>query len=311
MGSLVRIIAVQSARFVVRERIVAALAGLFMALVLISAWLGWQATSTVNSIYLDAAAFLQKAGQPVPTNPVLDISPLSLMRNLVVYVALIGALAAIVIGNQLVSLDRKSGTIPLISVRPVGARDYAAGKIAALGGLVLGLTGVAALVSLATFALLPQTGLDAAGWAKLAGFFAISSVYMTIFGLLALASAAACRSEGVGLLIPVAVWLTLTFILPALTSNILPTAALNPISALAPLPDSAFFQWTGLLIGPLSLADAYKIVSAGFLDFLPQGYAVRSAIPPLGGLIIATLAAGAWAMHALSAIDRTTGEYDA
>ena len=311
MGGPAQIIAVQSVRFVLRERIVAALAGLFVMLVLISAWLGWSATATVNSIYLEAAAFLQKTRQGVPPNPVLDISPLSLMRNMVVYVALIGALAAIVIGNQLVSLDRKSGAVPLINVRPILPRQYALAKITALSALVLGLTGIAALASLATFALLPQTGLDAAGWAKLAGFFAVSAVYMIMFGLLALGSAASCRSEGVGLLVPVTVWLTLTFILPALTANILPTAALNPISALAPLPESAFFQWAGLVLGPLSLADAYKVQAAGFLDFLPQGYVLRSAIPPLASLVLATLLAGAWAMRALCRMNRTSGDFDA
>ncbi|MGB4826622.1 MAG: hypothetical protein WBP18_05005, partial [Paracoccaceae bacterium] len=101
------LIARHSARFVLREKIVGLLTGLFIVLVLLSAWLGWEATATVNRIYLDTAAFLQGAGQPVPSNPVLEISPLSLMRNMVVYVALIGALAAIVIGNQLVTIDRK------------------------------------------------------------------------------------------------------------------------------------------------------------------------------------------------------------
>lgn len=131
------LIASQSARFVLRERTVALLAMLFVALVLISAWLGWQATATVNRVYLDAAAFLQKSGQPVPTNPVLDISPLSLMRNMSVYVALIGALSAIVIGNRLVGLDRKAGVLPLIGVRPASPAAYALAKIAALAGLIV------------------------------------------------------------------------------------------------------------------------------------------------------------------------------
>ncbi|MBC7736901.1 MAG: hypothetical protein H7245_06690, partial [Candidatus Saccharibacteria bacterium] len=42
------LIARQSARFVLRERTVALLSGMFVVLVLISAWLGWSATSTVN-----------------------------------------------------------------------------------------------------------------------------------------------------------------------------------------------------------------------------------------------------------------------
>ena len=123
------LIARQSARFVLRERTVALLSLMFVVLVLISAWLGWSATATVNRIYLDAAAFLQAAGKPVPTNPVLDISPLSLMRNMSVYVALIGALSAIVIGNRLVGLDRKAGVLPLIGIRPLGRNAYAGARL--------------------------------------------------------------------------------------------------------------------------------------------------------------------------------------
>ena len=199
-----RLIANQSIRFVLRERTVALLAVMFVVLVLISAWLGWQATATVNRIYLDAAVFLQASGQPVPTNPVLDISPLSLMRNMSVYVSLIGALAAIVIGNRLITLDRKAGVLPLIGSRPLTATAYARGKIAALALLILGLSVIAGLVSVLTFALLPAISVTAAQWLQLTGFFGLSALYMMIFGLIGMAAGGMARSESVGLLVPVA-----------------------------------------------------------------------------------------------------------
>ena len=126
------IIARQSARFLFRERTIALLSALFFALVLLSAYLGWSATTTVNAIYLKVAAFLQSTGKPVPPNPVHDISPLSLLRNMSTYVMLIGSLAAINVGHQLVALDRRSGIISLIGVRPISPATYAKGKIGAL-----------------------------------------------------------------------------------------------------------------------------------------------------------------------------------
>lgn len=304
------LIARQSARFVLRERTVALLSLMFVALVLISAWLGWSATSTVNRIYLDAAAFLQSAGQPVPTNPVLDISPLSLMRNMSVYVALIGALSAIVIGNRLVGLDRKAGVLPLIGSRPLGRNAYAGGKIVALTGLILALAAVAALVAVATFLVLPAITLTAMQWAQLAGFMAVTTLYMGIFGLIGLAAGAGARSETVGLLLPVTLWLTLTFILPQLTANLNPTAAINPVSALAAPPDTSFFYWAARILGPFSLADAYKFASAGLLDYLPQGIASPSFIPPVVNLIVATGVAAALAWRALTRLSMTQGEYN-
>ena len=304
------LIARQSASFVLRERTVALLSLMFVVLVLISAWLGWSATSTVNRIYLDAAAFLQKAGQPVPTNPVLDISPLSLMRNMSVYVALIGALSAIVIGNRLVGLDRKAGVLPLIGIRPLGRNAYAAGKIAALIGLILALGAVAGAVAVATFLVLPATALTGLQWAQLAGFMAVTTLYMGIFGLIGLAAGAAAHSETVGLLVPVTLWLTLTFILPQLTANLNPTAAINPISALAIPPDTSFFHWAAIVLGPVSLADAYKFASAGLLDYLPQGIASPSFIPPVITLVLATGVAAAFAWRALTRLSMTQGEYN-
>ncbi len=305
------LIARQSARFVLRERTVALLATLFVTLVLISAWLGWSATSTVDRIYVDAAAFLKASGQPVPTNPVLEISPLSLMRNMSVYVALIGALSAIVIGNRLVSIDRKAGVLPLIGIRPLGRSAYADGKIAALLGVVLGLIAIAGVMAVATFLVLPSVTLSGGQWLQLAGFLGVSALYMTCFGLVGLAFAARAKSETVALLVPVTLWLTLTFILPQLTANLNPTAAINPISALATPPDTSFFHWAGWLLGPLSLADAYKFASANLLDYLPQGMASPSFIPPVANIVLLTAAAACTAWRALSRIEMTQGDYDA
>ena len=304
------LIASQSARFVLRERTVALLAALFVALVLISAWLGWSATSTVDRIYIDAAAFLKATGQPVPSNPVLDISPLSLMRNMSVYVALIGALSAIVIGNRLVSIDRKAGVLPLIGIRPMRRSAYADGKIAALLGLVLGLICVATVMAVVTFLLLPTVSLTGPQWLQLAGFLGFSAFYMAFFGLIGLTSAAWAKSETVGLLLPVTLWLTLTFILPQLTANLNPTAAINPISALAIPPDTSFFHWAARLLGPLSLADAYKFASANLLDYLPQGMASPSFIPPVANIALATAAAAFVAWRALTGLAMTQGDYD-
>lgn len=306
-----RLIAAQSVRLALREGTVLLMVGLFGVLVLLSAWLGWQATATVNRIYSDAAAFLASAGKPVPTNPVLDTSPLILMRNMSVYVILIGALCAIVIGNRLVALDRKAGVLALVAVRVPGRAGYATGKMLALAVLVLALMGVAALIGCATLLALPATTIAAQGWLQLAGFFGLSALYMGLFGLIALTATAASGSESVGLLIPVTIWLALTFILPALTLNLTPTAVLNPISALATPPDIGFFHATGLLLGPFSLAENYGALSARLLDYRPAAWVSRAAIPPMISLLLA-FALAAWAARrALILLTPTSEGYDA
>jgi len=300
----------QSLRIILRERTVALLAGLFVVLVLVSAYLGWSATTTVNSIYADAVVYLQAAGQPIPPNPVNDISPLSLMRNMSIYVSLIGTLAAIVIGYQLIAADRKSGVLPLIGSRPIDRFAYTLGKIVALAKANGGLMGVAAIIAVGSFLILPSAAPSAMGWVQLAAFFALSFLYMMLFGLLAMATAAGSRSESLGLLVPVTIWLTVTFILPSLTANIHPTAAINPISALAPPPDTPFFQWTGWLLGPFSVAESFKYLAADLLDYLPSTARVHSMVPPLPDLLLALTGAAWLATRGLARMDMTRGDYD-
>ncbi len=304
-------IAGQSIRLALRESTVLLMAGLFAALVLVSAWLGWQATGTVNRIYLDAAQFLAAAGKPVPTNPVLDTSPLILMRNVTIYVILIGALSAIVIGNRLVALDRKAGILPLMASRPMTRADYANAKMLALLVLVAVLFAVSATVGTVTLLLLPGAVVTAGMWVHLIAFFALSGLYMMIFGLIALAATLAFNSESIGLLVPVTLWLTVTFILPALTLNLTPTAVLNPISALAMPPDTGFFYLSGWVLGPFSLAEEYGALSAGLLDYRPAGWVSRSALSPLVSLIGALAIAAVLARWALIHLDPTAEGYDA
>lgn len=308
--SHIRLVARQSLRLTLREGTVLVIAALFVVLVLVSAWLGWRATATVNTIFVDAAAFLQSQNRPVPPNPVLATSPLSLLRNVAVYVSLIGVLAAIVVGNRLVALDRKSGVLPLYGTRTGDGPSYAGGKILALVTLIGGLTLMAALVSTATLFALPAVSVTQGQWLQLLAFFALSGGYLLFFGLTAVGAAARSRSETVGLLLPVTLWLVLTFVLPSVTGNVLPTASINPVSALATPPDAAFFQWASWLVGPFSVAESYRFLSAGLLDFLPDGRVSTAAIPPLATQLIALVAALVWAVQGLRHLDLTRSDYD-
>lgn len=307
----VRLLVAQSLATIARERTVALLALLFLVLVVVAAYLGWSATSTVNAIYLRSVDYMTAQGQTIPSNPVLDTSPLALLRNMATYVSLIGALAAIVVGHQLIASDRKAGTLPLLGTRPLRGIDLGIAKAVALLIAIAALVAFAAVINTATFLALPEFRLDAAGWIKLAAFYGTSGLYLLVFGFLGMWFGAVAKSETVGLLIPVTIWLTLTFVLPQITSNINPVAALNPVSALADAPASAFFQITGWALGPFSLAEAYRVISAQLLDFMPPTYVDRAAIPAAASLVIAAVALGAVATRAVARMDMTKGDYDA
>lgn len=306
-----RILSKQALAGLARERMVILAAALFGTLVLVSAYLGWSATSTVNDIYSQAATYLKDSGQPVPPNPVTEGSPLALLRNLAVYVSLLGTFAAILIGTRLIEVDRRAGTLPLVVSRPLDRLAYARGKITALTIATGGLTAIAALASVVTLVVLPAVHVAPGEWLRLAAFFGLAWAYMLTFGLVALGATARLTAPAAGLLAATVTWLAVTFVMPALTGNVTPTAAINPISALAAAPDTALFSAFGTAFGPFSLAENFNHLAAQLMGYLPAGVAPRGLVPPLVDLAAALGLAGGFALAACLALDPNEGGPDA
>lgn len=268
---------------------------LFVGLVLTSAYLGWSATSTVNAIYQDAVVYLKSTGAAIPSNPVTEQSSLGLLRNMTIYISLIGSLASIVVGHQLIATDRKSGVVPLIGSRIGQSISYLLGKVSALGIVLGAVVLISAGIAVTTLILLPSTQITTNQWVNLAGFFGCAYLYLLFFGFVSLATAATSRAESVALLVPVTLWLTFTFVFPEITSNIHSTAAINPISSLAAVPDSPFFHFTSALLGPISLTENFKTLGAYFLDYESSlsGFP-RGALISLIGLTLASASVAAF-----------------
>ena len=293
-----------------RDRTVLLLGAMFFTMILISAWLGWSATNTVNAIYDSAVPVLKAQGRPVPPNPVGETSPLTLFRNMVTYIALLGALASLVLGHQIVAADRKSGALPLLFSRPLARQGLALGKIAALALAIIILLVFAAIVNALTMLFLPGLALNAAVWSGLVKFYSISALYMLAFGLLGAASAVYFKSQSMALLVPVTIWLALTFIVPQLTANISPMAALNPLSANITPPSGRFFGVTSAVLGPVSIAESYRYLASSALDILPGARATLTSQSALLSLILANLVLAAGLAFAMQRLDVTRSSYN-
>lgn len=303
-------IALASLRVGFRDRTVIWLTAMFLAMVLVSAYLGWSATHTLDAIFQKAIPVLKTLGRAVPINPASEISPLSDLRNMTTYVSLLGALAAIVLGTQLIGADRKSGVLPLIASRPVSRIGLALGKILALVLAITGILLIAAAVNVVTMLLLPGQALNGADWGSLAKFYGVSALCLTAFGLLGLFCATVAASESLALLIPVTIWLAMTFVLPQLTGNINPMAALNPIKATLVPPGGSFFNTASLVLGPFSLIDAYRSLAATILGFAPEGQPLRPMLPGLSLLIGANFLLALCVLRAIWQFDASRSDYN-
>jgi ABC-type transport system involved in multi-copper enzyme maturation permease subunit len=252
----------------------------------------------------------QHEGRPVPPNPVGDMSALSMLRNMTTYVSLLGALVAIVLGWQTVSEDRRSGVFPLIVSRPMHRGSYATGKVLALLLAIAGLLGSAGVVNALSLLLLPGTPLTSGDWVALVNFYAVSVLFLAAFGLLAMASAAWHQSEAMGLLVPVTVWLVLSFVFPQLGANINPMAAMNPIKAMVAPPTGAFFELVGPLLAPVSLVSTYRDIAATMLGFAPADTNSLGLAGGITSLAVADLLMGGLAVLAITMLDATRSGTD-
>ena len=307
--SAIRISTGNTLRIAARSNTVVLLTAIFLAMVLVSAYLGWSATDTVNQIYAKAVPVLQALGRPIPPNPVGDTPLLSLFRNMVTYVALLGALAALVLGYETVAADRKSGVVPLIFTRPLTRGRIAIGKIAAIMIMVLSVLAAAAIVNAITILLLPGLVITGGVWVGLAKFYLVSFLYVLAFALLAASCAAWFATESMALLVPVTSWLTLTFIVPQLTANIGPMAALNPVSANIVAPTSSFFTYTSAVLGPISIAESYRHLASGFLEVTSGAGQTTTTAGAITALLTVTAAMSALFIAAYLSMDVCRSEY--
>jgi len=277
-----------------RDNTVVLLTLLFFIMVLVSAYLGWSATDTVNAIYAKTIPVLLAQGKPIQPNPVGDTPVLSLFRNMVTYVGLLGALAALVLGHQTVAADRKAGVMPLLFSRPVSRNGIALGKIAAIILSVATALAAAGLVNALTMLVLPGLNLTGSVWLGLFMFYGVSGLYMVAFGLLGAVCAAAFGTESMALLVPITIWLALTFIVPQITANIGPMAALNPQSGNLVAPTGTFFDITSAVLEPVSIAESYRYLASSILEITPG--ARQSTV---GGALLALIVTNfalAWAL---------------
>ena len=293
ISEITRLSAIFALKAGARDNTVVLVTLLFFIMVLVSAYLGWSATDTVNAIYAKAVPVLQAQGKPIPPNPVGDTPVLSLFRNMVTYVGLLGALAALVLGHQTVAADRKAGVMPLLFSRPVSRNGIVLGKIAAIIFSIVTALSAAGLVNALTMLALPGLSLKGTVWLGLLKFYGVSALYMVAFGLLGAVCAAAFKTESMALLVPITIWLALTFIVPQVTANIGPMAALNPQSANLVVPAGTFFDITSAILGPISIAESYRYLASSILK-ITSGAGQTTVEGALLALILTNLAL-AWA----------------
>ena len=173
----------QEIRSAFRERLAIALLVVFLGMTLASAAIGWASHHTVKSVYNETVV---EMGRDVP-NPFANSSALEVTKNTVVYIVLIGALLAVVVGVRAGVRDRRAGVTDLVLSRPIGARSYMLGKLIGAQcwmGIVLA---AALVVSWLSVWVISRSPLTASATGSLVGFFALA-IFMPMWDLTQIAT---------------------------------------------------------------------------------------------------------------------------
>ena len=119
MGVVISVIARQQVQSLVRQRVFLATAGILLLMTALAGVIGWSSHDTIVRVYDQATIYLADQGQPAPPNP-FDLKPtLSLLSNMEIYIPLIGALLALVVGHLSLADDETNGIGRLIFTRPI------------------------------------------------------------------------------------------------------------------------------------------------------------------------------------------------
>jgi ABC-2 type transport system permease protein len=239
-----------------RERMPQVLLAVFVGMVTASSAIGWLTNQIVTSVYDRTFA----AGLTTQPNPFSAVSPLYYAKNTVIYVILIGALLAIVLGVQSTMRDRKAHTFDLVLSRPVRPAAYLGSKLAGLLCWVAGILALSALISWTSISAIVGSVLSPEDTARLLGFYALAWLFLLPFIILGMLTGVYSRRETTALLVPIVIWSVVTFVVPQLGTAAHPVSLLNPVPAIA--SQGGVFQLANLVLGPLSLTEHFKQASA-------------------------------------------------
>jgi ABC-type transport system involved in multi-copper enzyme maturation permease subunit len=194
-------------RALFREKTMYSITGVFLLMTAASSFIGWSTFTTAEAVYRASVVYLHAQGvSTVPENPLHSIPTLASFDNLIVYILLVGALLAIIVGHRSFMRERRSGILQVLFTRPVPKRSFVLGKILGLGLVLFSIISMTAIISIALSFFLPLQHITMGDIGHALVFFLLSFFYMLFFALCGLFFSIVSKSESLALFIPICIW---------------------------------------------------------------------------------------------------------
>jgi ABC-2 type transport system permease protein len=218
MMNTVLIIARKEFQQAFHNRLFLTITALFLALSVLSVYIGSTTKRTEMRIYDERIAELTAQGvTALPTPP--EIHTLTILSNLTEYIAIVGAIVAVVLGHNALIEEKESGGLILILTRPVYRDQLLIGKLLgniAVIALLLALAFVFNLLLLILIGgLVPSLG----EVLRLVGLVGLALVYMSIFLIISIMFSISITSSANVFLLALTFWMLVSFVIPQMAAT--------------------------------------------------------------------------------------------
>lgn len=223
-------VARKEARSAFRNRMFMTITVLFLGLSVLSAYIGSTTKHAELRIYNETIARLAAQGvTSLPPAP--DIHALTMLGNLSEYVAIVGAILAIILGYSALTEERESGGLQLILSRPVMRDQLITGKILGNSLIIAALLGLVFLFNTGLLAIVGHAVPSAGEIARIALFVVAAFAYMLLFLVMSMFLSINMKSSASVFLVSLVLWMSSAFVLPQMAQTLMANSTvINSIS---------------------------------------------------------------------------------
>jgi ABC-type transport system involved in multi-copper enzyme maturation permease subunit len=207
------IIARKEFRDILRSRLLLIILLFLAATTVTSILVSSQVFQSQVSQYNESLQILKELGK-TPAGSAPELFPLNLLRGVIDYIEIIGAVLGILLGYLTISREKNSKTLNLILTRPVSRLEVVIGKVLGNGAfVVLTILGVGVFSYLGLL-VMGGAALNLMELLKLGLVLLFSFTYIMIFFLLTFLLSLSMKTISHALIVAFVIWLSIALILP-------------------------------------------------------------------------------------------------
>jgi len=187
--------------------------GLLILLTVVSLSISFLVFNNQVTEYQNSLEILKQLGKTPSSSPP-ELHPLNLLRGIVDYIEIIGAILGIILGYLSISKERNTKALKLLLTRPVSKKNIIYGKMIGNTFFVLVLMASISFIIFLSTIFIGGTMLSGVEVLKLGLFMIFSTMYIMIFFMLSFFFSLKQKNINHALIIAFILWLVFALILP-------------------------------------------------------------------------------------------------